>query len=133
MLSTIFFLNIFCSLLNTGMQSQWIQRANCKSACVKMDKMGLGCRYCQWTPGLPGCKHCFLATLCCLLDLMLQAYTFHSPSLCCQSGGGTEIQIWWDSLQTKHITWSLDTLSWVYSFLGLPWLGLWSLIWAVMQ
>lgn len=63
MLSTIFFLNIFCSRLNTGMQSQWIQRANCKSACMKMDKMGLGCRYCQWTPGLPGCKHCFLATL----------------------------------------------------------------------
>lgn len=73
------------SWLNPGTQSPWIQRANCKSTCVKMDKMGFGCRYCQ--SGLLGYPDVRLASLLhyCLLILRLQAHTSQSPSLCCQN------------------------------------------------
>lgn len=89
------------------MQSQWIQRANCKSTWVKMDKMGFGCGIVSGLRGHPDVSIASLL-LCCLLDLILQAYTFQSLSLCCPS----DPQGWWysdtamagfSSNQTHHL------------------------------
>lgn len=104
------------------MQSQWIQRANCKSTWVKMDKMGFGCgivsglRATRMQALLPCYSVAFLTSFSRLTPFNLSLFAAQVTL----KAGGTVIQLWQDFLQTKHITWPLDTLSWVYLFLGLP-------------